>query len=361
MYVELIPFADKLYEENIVKFYTDYIKLIQAPANMCSKSWLNYMDWYIRNNRFVANHYGEKVNYEHLYSYELLTNKVQEIQQILKEVLNFTYNEEIQTYMENTKFNFKTFNDIDEASVKLILGKIYNFCIDKRHKTNNNIHHVKNFYLELMIKLSTFNNAKFEGFFLNEDGEFKPTKELFYIVDDNISTILEDGLKKKNRTILRVPDPEDPLFGRFIKMCRNSGLHIYDKSDITYENKLPRIDDELKAKILHILSIYNSFNEINVSDEIKKLRFYSCSEIYFKAYSEKFTQGICYYDKKCNCIYYLKDDVYTSWEHPTVQFYIAEFLTNILKIKDKHAHFITLLRLKCDQEIRDWINNKTFI
>jgi hypothetical protein len=363
-YIDIIPFAEELYKYNIEKFFTENIEYLREPSSSGLRhpsNFVNYVKWLIEREKLVPTHKHTAIDYKELYSNQVYESQPQEISEILKNVLDFPFNEVTFKKMTEAGFKFKTINELDAAKAKELLDNLYSFCVSKANSKNKNLGIIKQYFFTIMLRLSQIPNSSYDGYFLNEDDNFSKKEDLFYIVDDHIQTILEDQLKMKRRLTLKLPDENGEAISKFLKFCRNSQIKIYDKGDITYHHTSPVYDPELVTKISQIVEYFNKYSGANLSlAAIKKLKFYSCSGIYFKAYTEEYSHGLCYFDKKENAIFYLKDDVYISWEHPSIQFYIAEFLTNILKIKEKHPHFITLLRLKREEDIMAWLRNKTF-
>jgi hypothetical protein len=108
--------------------------------------------------------------------------------------------------------------------------------------------------------------------------------------------------------------------------------------------------------------------EKDLKTKLKKVVFYSCSEITIETNFndmnreknvsiENFELISHYEDKKSKKeIYYLSDDVYEDWKHPTILYYISKHIANYLEY-DLALEISTLLRHDNRNEIEKWINS----
>ncbi len=51
----------------------------------------------------------------------------------------------------------------------------------------------------------------------------------------------------------------------------------------------------------------------------------------------------------------MQDDVYDSWTHPSIIYFITKFIANVLNFKEAHLEISTLLRMRNMQEIESWM------
>jgi hypothetical protein len=318
---------------------------------------VNYIKWIIKSGKLIPTLKNTLKNYDQVYSYKLLEYQPIEIINILKQSLDFAFNENIENYMTEAGFKFKTLDNIDKDTIKEILTSIYN-CYLTQDKNSKHFQAIlKEYYFNLMLILSKTLNTTYNGYFINNNGEFTAKENIFYINDTDIKTVLQDKLLNNGRSILKVPTDKKE-FNNFLDFCRFNMIKIYERQNVIYTHSNPQIDENISVRVKRLTLYLNDNSSTKIAlGGIQNITFYSCSKIFFEAHNENFAHGLCYYNN--NTIYYLKNNIYKSWEHPAILFYISEFLANILGIKDKHSHFITLLRLDTEEDIKEWINNKT--
>ena len=77
---------------------------------------------------------------------------------------------------------------------------------------------------------------------------------------------------------------------------------------------------------------------------------------------EVISNTISYYKSENNKlkIFYLNNELYTSFTHPSISYYIAEYICYYLKVEKYHAKLIAIIQLVKDDLSNDDIIDKLF-
>ena len=234
---------------------------------------------------------------------------------------------------------------------------------------------MRRFYELILISLSK-NPIYFRDFnllFLNEDDEFSKAENLFYFNSSTYIKYLEEEIKfkniKKNLKVLKLPDTN--LFDNenelkdFLRFCSDMKVTIYDDVYFkvkTYKPKTEvcnKIKQEItESKILENISNLRRLNYKNILEKFKKMTFYRTSDIIitYQPKDEKYG-GLAFYELDMDFgqidIYYINNDVYTSWKHSTIYPLICKILSDIL-FEGAYFEDLLLSHFYKDKEFEVW-------
>ena len=102
------------------------------------------------------------------------------------------------------------------------------------------------------------------------------------------------------------------------------------------------------------------FCHVEIDEKIQNIKFFSCSQIFIQThYKDNIQHGISFYEvnKKQFRIYFLQDEVYTVWDHPTILYFISKFLAKALECEGLELEICTLFQLKSEDDIKRWLDN----
>jgi len=365
------PELNSNFYKNSIKFisgffekYSNYLRDLKPL--IVNKTNFNYFKWFFDNNgKIIPTNKSNLKKVEDVYSYDILIDKPEEIKKLFLEFFEFPYNEAL--YQNLKVYDFKKElepNDINKLLTKLYENYTKSTCIQKKSE-------IKNIYLLYLIKFSK-TLSSFDGLFLDSEYEFVKPENCFYLATSSKNEIIEDKILKDYKKLL-IPENDFDV-ENFLKFANLNKCRIYYDKDFKYTSISPSKDkdfekflDNLEDYIHRLIknsknyskNLSNTLKEIR--EQIKKIEIYYCSQIKLELKKQIFPHGISFSKvEKLNLkIYYLKDDeVYTSFRHPTIAYYISYFICNFLKIpKLKEVVMPIIMMLGRDDEINNFINN----
>jgi hypothetical protein len=360
--------------EKIKRFFDSKVKYCIPPTRKSPFS--NYFKWIVcEKNKFPTNK-GELLGRKDIYSFQILKRYAESSieQEFIKQTLNFPIKETIEESLleKNGKSIFQT--KLSQNSIEKLLDDLYQQIENsKKGRVDSpfKIRHLKLLYKDLILEYSQFPNAKYSGFFIDCDSKFRKPEEMYLILDKALESTILTTIQRKYKNFCVEEYVRDKLFEKtFIKFLKNSNLRVYEMSTMKYteegveENK--DIKNIVEKLVPHFsdLQIKNGLPQTDIKGKIKKLKFYSCSQIYIETpYGENFNQGIAHYrfegkqGKQFYSIYFLKDDVYDNWKHPTIVYFIAIILAKYLDCEKLSGIFQPLLLSKNKEEVEAVIKN----
>ena len=392
----VLPELNHIYDENIYQiknFFENNINYITSNNDPRIKKdkFLNYFEWFIvkHKNLMVSNHLELKP-IDTLYSYTILNDKTPELKKFLLNNLNFCCSEKIDNYLG---FVTKLKDNLDKDTIRSLLDKIVIHV--SKLESNKEKTSFKNYFMKELCELATFkkpltgknkgksrtkiikvenNNSNsgdivYKGWFLNIDDEFKKAEELFLFRDEIMKDLLANKLKKNKFFELKTPPEEENKenFSQFIEFAKNNGVRIYIRENITYLTEGVQIDIDLENKVRnikpHLINLLKKFGHTDI-DKIEKqfenIKFFNCSKIFINtSFNDTIEYGISYYKKNLKefNIFFLIDEVYTSWKHPTIIYFVSKFLTKHLDCEFISKEIQMLFLLEKDKDIENWLEN----
>jgi hypothetical protein len=384
------PFLENICDNTDLQKISTFFKKYWKQSGSRKKNYIpSFLEWYvIKIKKLIPNQSLNLIHEEDIYNEDIINSEIEIfsnnnnneiIKNLLKEVLNFPCEKLKSPLVDEMKFN----NQLRlKDRVSLLQKIISNFS------TRSNDKILKEYFLKLFSEL-VIREPKYNYTFniLNEDFEFKPPQDLYYI-DINETDFLFKALLSKKYSKIFIPDfskifgskVNDPTFQfcrgnfkyqdiqqKYLNFCIKCGVKVFRKNDL---HKV--ITDQTQE---HIISNYfkqNNFYEnlkstINVlfktnkdTNLLKNVEFYSCSNILIKSnYGENFDL-VAYMEimdkTKKSKIYYLKDDTYVSWTHPTILYFLAKFIGIVIDCKEAEMEILTLLRQNSTKDVEAWIS-----
>jgi len=143
----------------------------------------------------------------------------------------------------------------------------------------------------------------------------------------------------------------------------------YDNKDFKYKSTSTIKDKEFQSYLPLLYEYIQKINEslnfnckiiLNNKYQFINIEVFSCSEIKLECKNQVIPYGICFYkiENKKLKIYYLKNDVYKSFKHPTIAYYIAFYICNYLKLeKFRNSLLPIIMNLGDEDVINEFINN----
>jgi hypothetical protein len=379
----IFPFLNEMIRNNkisdvIALYYKDLEKSNQL-INFGDFKFPNFLMWNLINKlklvptikdalKPLNEVYDVKVLNEEI---EILNDKYMKryIEKLLEETFSFI-NSYIKEMIDQKTSIRKKLSSEDRMILLNIISEKYNFS-----KENSlDLTAIKFYYFKLLNDLY-LSNTNFSGKLMDINGKFRAPSELCLMLFDKNLRTLEDFIKKKYKLI---KFPEDDFYSNYkmnfseknkdlIEYLKTLGVKIYTEKSFTtkitnakqnmsinYHLKTINFNDNL-AKVLTWTDKEKSEN----FSKIKNLIFIECENIVVNSeFAESFeTLTFHIIDNNQNDkIYYLKNDVYKEWSHPSIAYYLANHLCHVLKCEDYHSLLVTMLQLKSQAEIETWIN-----
>jgi hypothetical protein len=354
---------NRVYEKSIKEisdYFKDYIYLCNISLlkeNVKERNFLNYFKWFFQSKPIPTNQ-NNLLPIEKVLSRSILEGKTDIIKKVLEKNLEFPKYEIIYVSLKDCFRREK----LTAEEIILILDKLSN----EEAATQADKEQISNYYLKLCQELASLKtNLIFKGKMIDWNDKLRPIQELYYISDPEIESLIGNNLSKMY-SMIKMP-PETSRQREFLSYFKSSNLKVYDRSSVKYNPFITfacsELDDELKRLNKYIVKLFqkNNNGELETNKIIEKLnmiKFYKCSRITIRTnWGDNFEHGICYSDIKMKSIYiyFLNDQVYTSWKHPTIIYYVTEQLSAILECRNLHAELITLFLQESNMAIEKWL------
>jgi hypothetical protein len=356
MYV--CPRLNYIFEEDpekIKTFFNNNIVFIthETDQRMKKEKFLNYFEWFIvKYKKVMITKNLEIKPIESIYSYNILKDKPECLKNFLFQNIDFCATEIIDSYLSLVT-PLKT--SLEISNLRVILPNLVSFS--KNIDNQNDLLSIKKFFQSFLLNLAigetvsskpskakkkqeknnmeVNNITNYTGEFLNTSDVFLNSEKLYYFMDDHIKDLLEQKLKKMKLSELKIPETDDENEKRkFIEFAKKNGVRIYSIDNVEYETEERNENKELFARLEKLIPFIQLLCNkkgitVNAENKLKSIKFFSCPRIKIKtSYGDNVDYGISFYEKngKNFRILFLNDEVYNSWKHPTILYYISKHL-----------------------------------
>jgi hypothetical protein len=377
--------------ENIKSFLDLNIRNIYPENDQRIKKniFKNYFYWLIiEHKKLMLTRKLKLKPINSIFSYSILKDKSEKLKEFLLENLDFCVTENVD-YNINLVFELRKSYNLNE--LKSILSKLITFSTTVEDKKE--LEQIKKYFMNLLFALvmgafasSNVTESKKKGkknnsnknskdnshllnyseMFLDEDNNFRNAESLYYFQDDHIKDLFEQKLKKKKFSELKLPDTDkENEIDKFIEFAKKNGVRVYSMDDIKYltvnivENK--ELFSKIESMSIHIQKLCLKLgHEIEVENKLKTIKFYCCPKISITTdYGDLAEHGISYCEKHDNNlkVYHLKDEIYTTWKHVTILFYVSKHFAKHLECEEISQEIQNLLMLDKEEDIERLLEN----
>lgn len=355
-------FYRKPYSE-IEKFFCVYAHYLIDPPNILKVNQIsfNYFKWFLKNYEYkIPSNKKEIKSSMLLYSYDLIKDFPEELNTICLQLFEFPSNIDLFMILKEAKIPFKL--KFENNDIIMLLDNI------QRNESNfkSGIGNIKQIYQEFLFNLSK-TDVDFQGYFLDEDYGFTKAEDAYYFLSDNQNEIIEKKVQQSYKKLLVPIIKEDlEVFIRFAQRCH---ARIYREKDFKYKAEKPIRDKEFNnhtdilaeniSKICKVGKFTYKDKEL-IRNRLSNVEIFACSDIKLELKKQTFQHGLSFYKIENGAIkiYYLKNDLYNTFKHPSIAYYMAYFLSIYLKCERKKSDFIPLImNLGNTRAIEEFINS----
>ena len=167
--------------------------------------------------------------------------------------------------------------------------------------------------------------------FLDENNDLRNPKEIYHIEGILYNFLVDNHFNEK---YYKLKLPSDNLQNKsYLDFCSYHGVNIINSDKIQFFNTEKEEVIELREKLNRFILFYSSNKKSNFTpQEYSKLygiKFYSTKEIKISYQGNIMSKNvISYYLSNKNIeIYFIKDDVYNTWKHSTILYFIAKWIS----------------------------------
>ena len=149
---------------------------------------------------------------------------------------------------------------------------------------------------------------------------------------------------------------------KFLDFAKKSKVNILYEKDFKFKSYNNIEDQEfnsyrekLKNTLFKFMEIFKIEFDLRIFNKyFDSIKVFKAKEIILTVEKQRFSHGICYYEiidfmgrnrNEILEIYYLEDEIYKNFRHPTIVFYLSEFISDYLGLKIYERYIQTILSI----------------